>query len=372
MGNLIGRYSWDEVFSASNANAKVGNFHDIILGFLETFFPKKRIKISEFDKKWFNQELKMLHRQRQREYFRNGKSQKWRKLKTKFQRAKRKNVRKFYDNLSCELLKLNPRKFFTIAKRVSSVQNEPKMMIPDLEGCSDIQTAEKIAEHFSAVSNQYKPVNLSELPVYLPALKPPQVTEYEIYQKLRKLKSTKSTNPLDLPVALRKEYDIFLASPLTDIINTCLKEQIFPEAWKLEIVTPIPKIQYPHNYSDLRKISCTSDYSKLFESVLKEFILKDINSNLPLSQYGGRIGVGTEHLIVNFIDRVLNMLDSTRDKAAVLASAVDWTAAFDRVDPTKITQKFIKIGIRPSLIPILISYLSGRKMVVKFKSAMSL
>ena len=273
--------------------------------------------------------------------------------------------------MSCELLKLNPRIFFTIAKRVSSVQNEPKMMIPDLEGCSDIQTAEKIAEHFSAVSNQYKPVNLSELPVYLPALKPPQVTEYEIYQKLRKLKSTKSTNPLDLPVALRKEYDIFLASPLTDIINTCLKEQIFPDAWKMEIVTPIPKIQFPHNYSDLRKISCTSDYSKLFESVLKEFILKDINSNLPLSQYGGRIGVGTEHLIVNFIDRVLNMLDSTRDKAAVLASAVDWTAAFDRVDPTKITQKFIKIGIRPSLIPILISYLSGRKMVVKFKNVMS-
>ena len=105
----------------------------------------------------------------------------------------------------------------------------------------------------------------------------------------------------------------------------------------------------------MRKISGTSDYSKLYESILKDFILEDVSPNLSKKQFGGRNGVGTEHLIITFTDRVLKMLDSTRQRSAVLAAAVDWTAAFDRIDPTILSQKIIKIGIRPSLIPILIS-----------------
>ena len=71
-------------------------------------------------------------------------------------------------------------------------------------------------------------------------------------------------------------------------------------------------------------------------------------------------GVGTEHLIIKFIDRVLKMLDSTRDKTAILAVSVDWTSAFDRIDHVTLSKKFINLGIRPSIIQILISYLSKK------------
>ena len=98
---------------------------------------------------------------------------------------------------------------------------------------------------------------------------------------MKMLKNTRSANPIDIPSKLRREYDVFLASPLTDIINSCLNEQIFPSLWKMETVTPIPKIQFPCKFGDLRKISGTSDYSKLFESILKDFILEDISSTLP-------------------------------------------------------------------------------------------
>ena len=50
----------------------------------------------------------------------------------------------------------------------------------------------------------------------------------------------------------------------------------------------------------------------------------------------------------------------------MLISMIDWANAFDRHDPTIAIQKFIEIGVRPSLIPILVSYLSERKMKVKF------
>ena len=49
--------------------------------------------------------------------------------------------------------------------------------------------------------------------------------------------------------------------------------------------------------TDVRKIESTSDFSKIFEHCLHDFILEDISEKLNKTQYGGRKGVGTEHLI---------------------------------------------------------------------------
>ena len=68
-------------------------------------------------------------------------------------------------------------------------------------------------------------------------------------------------------------------------------------------------------------------------------------------------------MIVCICDRVLKLLDTHPDKSAVISSFLDWSAAFDRQDPTL---SIIELGVRPSLIPLLISYLSHRRMKVKF------
>ena len=111
----------------------------------------------------------------------------------------------------------------------------------------------------------------------------------------------------------------------------------------------------PKELTDLRKISCTSDFGKLFEGILKDWILEDILSKFDIGQFGGQPGVGTEHLLVCFVDRVLQLLDTYQNKSAVIAAFVDWSAAFDRQDPTLAIKRFIEIGVRPSLIPILVS-----------------
>ena len=45
---------------------------------------------------------------------------------------------------------------------------------------------------------------------------------------------------------------------------------------------------------------------------------------------------------------------------------IDWANAFDRQDPTLAIQKPMRLGVRPSLIPVIVSYLTGRKMKVRF------
>ena len=192
------------------------------------------------------------------------------------------------------------------------------------------------------------------------------VEEHNVFMCLNRIKKTKSTLPIDIPDKFRQECVPFLAGPLTAIINNSLTHYQYPAVWKQEWVTPAPK-----QISDLRKISSTSDYSKLFEGYLKDWIMEDISENIDIGQYGGQPGMGTEHLIVCLLDRVLQLLDRHPDKSAVIMTCLDWSAAFDRQDPTIAVMKFIKLGVRPSLIPLLANYLTDRKMKVKFNGEMS-
>ena len=216
------------------------------------------------------------------------------------------------------------------------------------------------------ISNEYSPINHHDLPCYLPAQPPPQVEEFEVYQRLMRVKKTRSTLPLDISDKIRQECAPLLAGPLSSIINKSLTESVYPTTWKQEWVTPAPKVTHPQDISDLRKISSTSDYSKVYEGFLKDWIMEDISGNIDIGQFGGQPGMGTEHLIVCLLDRVLKLLDRNTERSAIIMAGLDWSAAFDRQDPTIGIKKFIKLGVRPSLIPLLSSYLTNRKMRVKF------
>ena len=164
---------------------------------------------------------------------------------------------------------------------------------------------------------------------------------YKVCRKIQAQKRTKTTLPIDIPENLRKEAAEFLAEPLTDIYNSCLREGKYPKIWKHEWCTPVPKKKSAiKNLKDVRKIASTSDFSKIFEHFLLEFVLEDISHKLSKQQYGGKKGVGTEHLMVTLIDRIRKLLDHP-EKLIVILSSYDWKGAFDRFDPTEVAVKTI-------------------------------
>ena len=361
-------HNWEEVLSVEDANQKVDNFHTTIRTKLDTHFPVKVTRVSVLDQKWMNPQLKSLQRKVQREYYKHRKSEKWKKLRRRFRKMKRKTINSFYSSFVTELKHTNQGKWYQMAKKLGAIDqmNTGDISVEQLEGLDNKQAAQVVAEHFASVSNEYLPLDLKQLPAYLPAPKPEQVTEHRVYEKIQKLKNTRSTNDIDLPNKLRKEFSVELATPMTDIINTCLNQQCFPTLWKRELITPVPKITHPKVIKDLRKISGTSDFSKVYEGFLKDWIVSDISGKIDVGQYGGLKGSGTEHMLVCMVDRILRLLDGRETGTAVIASMIDWASAFDRQDPTLAIEKFIKLGVRPSIIPILVSYLSDRRMKVRF------
>ena len=367
-GAAITQHNWSEVFGESDLDKKVTNFHSYIRKLVDEHFPEKVVKISSLDKKWMSPTLKVMHRRTQREFVKHRKSKKWKKLNRAYKKMKRKSVKSYYSNFVNELKQTNPGKWYEMAKRIGAVDqmNAGEIKVEALGGLSNKQSAQKIAEHFSSVSHQYSPVDHSQLPSYLPAQQLPKIDEHDVYVRLKRMKNTKSTLPIDIPDRLRKEFSVELAAPLTNIILACLENQVYPKLWKNEWVTPAPKISNPKILKDLRKISCTSTFSKLFEGILKDWIVEDITENMDIGQFGGEKGTGTEHMIVCLIDRILQLLDKNSNQSAVIAAFVDWAAAFDHQDPTLAIKRFIEIGVRPAIIPILVSYLSERQMRVKF------
>ena len=196
------------------------------------------------------------------------------------------------------------------------------------------QAAEEVALHFSKISQEYLPLNTEQLPAYLPAPEILQVTETDVAERLYKLKCRKSTQPIDLPSKVRKQLPCELATPVSDIINACLSQCKYPSMWKHEWVIPAEKVSRPASVKDLRKISLTSEFSLVFEGILKDWIMEDIEPNIDRAQYGNRKGTSTEHLMVKLMDKILDLLDKNNNHSAVIASLVDWASAFDRQDST--------------------------------------
>ena len=154
-----------------------------------------------------------------------------------------------------------------MAKKIGAVDKMATgaIKVEALANLDNLECARKIAEHYAKVSNEYAPIDYTQLPCYLPAQPPPQVEEHEVYSKLSRVKKTRSTLPCEIPDKLRQECAPFLSGPLKTIINDSLSQSVYPTVWKHEWVTPAPKVTHPKQISDLRKISSTSDYSKCYE-----------------------------------------------------------------------------------------------------------
>ena len=98
--------------------------------------------------KWFNPQLRSLHRKQQKEYFKSLKSQKLRELNLKLKRLKRKTIQKIYSDAADGLKNANPSQFFSIVKKTGFLSTKGNFQIEQLENLNDVEAAEKIIQLF--------------------------------------------------------------------------------------------------------------------------------------------------------------------------------------------------------------------------------
>ena len=101
---------------------------------------------------------------------------------------------------------------------------------------------------------------------------------------------------------------------LTQLFNNCTDQNIFPENFKLAIVTPILKTSSPKSMKDFRPISLLPIFSKIFEKIIAERMMSfiDKNSILTSSQFRFRTSSSTELAVTSIYDELLQHLDDNK------------------------------------------------------------
>lgn len=61
------------------------------------------------------------------------------------------------------------------------------------------------------------------------------------------MRSDCSTGADEIPAKYLKMATDYIASPPTQIINSFISNNVFPAAWKMTRVTPIPEVDSPIN-----------------------------------------------------------------------------------------------------------------------------
>ena len=97
--------------------------------------------------------------------------------------------------------------------------------VADVDPSDHKQIANEINQHQARFPNTQQPLDLADLPTYLPSpVPPPQVQQCDIYEDLKNISSTKAGGPDGIPLKLLKEFAYGFSQPVTDIVNASLSQ----------------------------------------------------------------------------------------------------------------------------------------------------
>ena len=367
---------WRAILKEESVDKKAETLQKTVLDKLNEFCPEKVRKISSDDDPWYTEKLKRLQRQKSRLFRKDRNSNKYKQMKKLYESEVQKAKKNFKTRTIDDALEAKSSQWYSKLKRITKYDKgkAEDIQIDEISHLSKQSQAEAIADSFSAVSNEYEQIKKDDIiiPPYtqssIPHFKPHIVMKY-----LKGIKTNKSTAPGDIPARIIKEFAFNLSIPLSNIINTGIRVGCWPKIYKRETITPIPKQFPPETREMMRPISNLFNLNKIMEKIITEMIISDMKPKLDPAQYGNQENKSIQHYLVRFIHRILTNLDKNKkgEVNAVLCLFIDWKQAYSRQCHTLGVQSFLKNGVRPSLIPILISYFEEREMKVKWQGMMS-
>ena len=162
--------------------------------------------------------------------------------------------------------------------------------VDELIGLPDDAQAEKIADHYASISQEYKPVLAEDFPEYAKPsnIAPPKVTRSKVEKIVKSMNKKAAGVPGDVPMRIIAEFSYEFSKPLAHLINHCFSQGTYPKLWKMEFVTPVPKVFPPEKIKDLRKISGLMNFSKITDKVIAEYISEDMKDSRDRAQYGNQ------------------------------------------------------------------------------------
>ena len=146
------------------------------------------------------------------------------------------------------------------------------------------------------------------------------------------------------------------------LLSACSSEKCIPEIWKTATVVALHKKGSVHNPNAHRPVSLTCIMCKVYEKLIREYILDGIEAVLSDKQHGFMRGRSC-------LSNLLETMDAVNDLLAEGGCAdilyFDFSKTFDSVPHHRLLVKLKNFGIPDDILGIIENFLAGRSMRVK-------
>lgn len=366
---LVNGFEWGLIDRAGDVDGMTEFLHAKIEEWKELCFPLRRIRKREDQDPWVTPYLDRLANKKRKEFGKNKKSDRWKRLQGLLDERMKQAKTAYYDREVERLFEAKNKKglAYSALKGLGSSERPKSWSLTELDPERDVNDLlEETAQFFCRVSNENPPAEADKIkwtydrPVY-------ELTAEQVEKRIRQTKKPGSTVPGDIPPRLINRVAKVISEPVSKIFNSVPKCMIWPDLWRTEYQTIIPKKTNPSNLSEVRNLSCTNFLSK----VLETFVIDSIRSEVIFSelQYGGLKGCGTDNFLAEVWNNVLESMED--EKTAVALMSLDFSKAFNRINHQACLDKLASKNASNQSIGMIFAFLNGRKMMVRLGEKLS-
>ena len=359
---------WDKEFHGLNAQQCWDNIQSKINGLIERHIPMKKYTTSK-SPPWYGRTVRDLS---------DKKKKAWNKYKkrptpeTWASYANHRNIlthhiessKSDYDNKIASEIKDNPKQFWKYVNRktkskgkISSLINSEGDLVTDDAGKAEILNKQFVSvftvedmSNMPTLDLEDKKIKIMEdIPVTIPCLT----------KHLQKLNISKSCGPDGINARILKENACELAPALKILFELSMDESTVPKQWKQAHVTALFKKGNKKIASNYRPVSLTSICCKLFEKIVRDAIVKNLEEQglISKSQHGFRGGRSCTTQLLEVMEIWTGWFDKGLPWDSIYT---DFAKAFDSVPHQRLLNKIHAYGIRGKILKWIEDFLSER------------
>ena len=130
------------------------------------------------------------------------------------------------------------------------------------------------------------------------------------------------------------------------------------------------QVPVPANETKLRIIAITNHFTLIYERFVLKWLVEYVEDKLDPDQFGGRKGHSVAHYLIEVQNAILYNLDLNKP-LATLFTAIDIKKGFNLIEHNEVLTRLSDMGCPGWLLRILVSYLKGRTLIIRWKNKQS-
>ena len=197
-----------------------------------------------------------------------------------------------------------------------------------------------------------------------------EITEEMVKKVLANLNVNKAAGPDGITPRLLKNCSKSLTKPLTMIFRKSLQTGEVPMAWREANVTPLYKKGSKTNPLNYRPVSLTSVVGKVFETVVRDALVKHATENeiISIKQHGFMKKKSTLTNLLEYLEALTKAKDLN---IPVDVNYLDCKKAFDTVPHCRLIVKLKALGVQGNVLRWVENFLSNRRQRVSIRGSVS-